>query len=455
MTKSQITFNNTTVIGTNNSLMVGELRILTEPPGAIDIRPVAPDGNSNIIIQKGDDTTLKQLIGSSPVRRYSMRLYDQCGHLCNKWDENRYDNSSGNVRITSETKALFSNIELPRDLNGHTYMIISTYSGFERCNMKSSKKYLAEQDFASIIEKSTMLNVVLFISQHIKDELGEIGIDLTKIFKSVYSSSVQTLLPYFVEFIAGKSVAGSRPSFQGMLHFGTKIEIAVARFRSVKDASGIECQIRRGGRIQINSENKNCAVKFFIILKKPESAEIKITEEITKTEFPVVKYTEQTLPGLESENFTTLFNGFVFLEQLNACRDVTTMTKFVKSCPDQVVSYYFDSPLTVFETLESDSDLTQMIAEYASTLRQQIYQVLSTHANKVFASVSKKARKNVMFNDHEMHPNYSEANRLYSTAVNNYEEGPTRLSSIPFRGNELQPAVSCGVAQVPYLSDKE
>ena len=79
MTKSQITFNNTTVIGTNNSLMVGELRILTEPPGAIDIRPVAPDGNSNIIIQKGDDTTLKQLIGSSPVRRYSMRLYDQCG----------------------------------------------------------------------------------------------------------------------------------------------------------------------------------------------------------------------------------------------------------------------------------------------------------------------------------------------------------------------------------------
>jgi hypothetical protein len=452
MSKSKITFNNTTVTGTNNSLIVGELRILTPSPGAIDIPQQAESVDSNIIIQKGDDSTFKSLMNSSPARPYGIKLYDQCGHLVNKWDATRLDNSSGNVRITSETKALFSNIELAKGLTGQTYLVISSYSGFERCTMKSSKKFLAEKDFEALADKTTMLNIVLFISEHIKKDLEELGIDLTKYFKSVYSSSSQTLLSYFVEFIAGKSVAGSRPSFQGMLSFGPGVEIAVARFRGVRDTSNIECQIRRGGRIQINSENKNSAVKFFIVLKHTNSADIKVSEEFTESEFPVVNYTAETLPGLKAENFTSLFGGFSFLEQLNAKKDITTMSDFVKSHPADVVSYCFDSPLTVFETIDSDSELSQMIIEYGSTLRQQIYQLLITHASKAYSNVNKKVRKTVMFEENELRPNYSDNSHLYSTSVNNYS-GPGRLSSVPYNAPEYGDPVSCAILPFPEMNE--
>jgi hypothetical protein len=432
MSKSKITFNNTTVIDTNNSLMVGELRISTPAPGAIDVPPQAQCVDSNIIIQKGDDNTFKTLLNASPVRPYGIKLYDQCGHLCNKWESNRHDNASGNVRITSETKALFSNIELPKDLTGQTYLVISSYSGFERCAMKTSKKFLAEKDFNALAE-NYMTDVILFISESIKKELDELGIDLTQFFKSVYSSPTHTLLPYFVEFIVGRSVAGSKPSFQGMLNFGPGVEIAVARFRNIKDTSSIECQIRRGGRIQINSENKNCAVKFFIVLKNSNSDQIKIIEENTHSEFPVVNYTAQTLPGLVSENFTTLFNGFNFLEQLNANKDIKNMSEFVKSHPVEVVSYCFDSPLTVFESIDSDSEFSQMIAEYGNTLGNQIYQLLISHSSKVKASsyVNKKTHKNVMFDEHEMYPNYSDSTQ-YSTRLHQYIPAE-RQSSVPYR----------------------
>jgi hypothetical protein len=450
MANSKIIFNNITVTGVDNSLVVGELRISTPAPGAIDIPHQAESVESNIILQKCDDASLKTLMNSSPVRPFAIKLYDQCGHLCNKWESSRHDNSSGNVRITSDNKALFSNIDMPKGLTGQTYLVISTYSGFERCVMKSSKKYLAEKDFETLVEKGTMSEVILFISEQINKELTEIGIDLKSIFKGVYTSHSSNLISYFVEFIAGKSVAGSRPSFQGMLNFGPGVEISVARFRNVKDnlkdMPSIECQIRRGGRIQINSESKVSAVKFFIVLKHSKPDDIKITEEFTESEFEIVPYTAQTLPGLETENFTTLFNGFTFLEKLTANKDITTMNGFVEANSSDVVSYVYNSPLTMFEKIDSDSESSQMIIEYGSTLRQQIYQVLVTHASKSFSSVNKKMRKSVMFNDQELRANYSEPPYHYNTSTDEY---PSRLSSVPYNNSNLAPAMSCGVTFPP------
>jgi hypothetical protein len=128
------------------------------------------------------------------------------------------------------------------------------------------------------------------------------------------------------------------------------------------------------------------------------------------------------------------------------------MSEFIKLHSTEVVSYCFDSPLAVFETVESDSELSQMITEYGSTLRQQIYQLLITHASKAYSSVFKKVRKNVMFNDHEMQPNYSEPSHLYSAPVNSYG-GPGRLSSVPYNGHEFGDPVSC--ASAAFSNDNE
>jgi hypothetical protein len=431
MSTSKIILNNITITGVNNSLVVGELKILTPSPGAIDIPPQAEFIESNIILQKGDDENFKQCMNLSPVRPFDIKLYDQCGYLCNKWELDRHDNLSGNVRINSETKALFNNIEVPKELNGQTYLVISTYSGFERCIMNSSKKYLAEKDLSDFIKKTNVSNIILFISEHIKKELDDLGINLTTIFKQVYSSSVSTLILHFTEFIAGKSVAGSRPSFQGMINFGSNVEISTARFRNVKDTPHIECQIRRNGRIQINSENKNSAIKFFIILEHLNEQPIKVTEEFTKTDFPLIPYSIETLPGLNPEHFSALFTGFQFLEKLNANKDITKYANFASEHESNIVSYLFNSPLTIFEKLDIESELSQMIVEYGSTLRHQIYQTLITQASNVFLSENKKTTKIVQFNERDIYSNYMEPSRLYSSISNNYNI-PNRLSSVPF-----------------------
>lgn len=429
MANSKITFNNITVTGDNNTLIVGELRITTPAPGAIDIPQQAELVNSNVIFQKGDDIAFKNHIQFSPVRAFGIKLYDQCGYLCNTWEAERPDNTSGNVRISSETKSLFSNIEFPKELTGQTYLVISSYAGFESCIMDGTKKFLVEKDFQALKQKHDVSNVILFISQHIYKELNELRIDLTKIFKEVHSSPSSNLITHFTEFIAGKSVAGSRPSFQGMLKFGPGVEVSVARFRPVKNCRNIECQIRRGGRIQINSENENCVVKFFIILKHLNPNTIAISEEFTQSEFQIVPYTAENLPGLKPNHFTTLFDGFSFLEKINNFKETETLTKFINENQANVISYMFASTLNVFELMESDSELVQMIIEYGSTLRQQIYQLLITHATSTFTNINKKPRKYLNFNDDEMKHNYSHANQL-ANQFTNTNNG--RLLSVPF-----------------------
>jgi len=219
---------------------------------------------SNVIFQRGDDATFKNLLKSSPVRAFGINLYDQCGHLCNKWEASRHDNCSGTVRINSDSKALLSNIEFPKSLSGQTYLVITTYSGFERCVMKSSKKYLVETDLQALVEKTNVSEMILFVAEHIRNELGELGIDLTKFFKEVYSSPCANLVAHFTEYIAGKSVAGSRPSFQGMINFRSSVEVVVARFKAVKDMTNIECQIRRGGHFKLIQSPKTQPLNFLL-----------------------------------------------------------------------------------------------------------------------------------------------------------------------------------------------
>jgi hypothetical protein len=84
-----------------------------------------------------------------------------------------------------------------------------------------------------------------------------------------------------------------------------------------------------------------------------------------------------------------------------------------------------------------------MIVEYASTLRQQIYNHLLTHASKVYSSTPHKVRKNVMFNDHELHPNYSEPQQQYDGLPNNFSGlNPCRMTSVPSAPIQRY---SCGV----------
>ena len=74
MSNSKITFTNTTVTGAHNSLLVGELKISTPAPGSIEVPQVAPSVESNIILQRGDDSNFKFILNKSPVRPFAVNL---------------------------------------------------------------------------------------------------------------------------------------------------------------------------------------------------------------------------------------------------------------------------------------------------------------------------------------------------------------------------------------------
>jgi hypothetical protein len=223
-----------------------------------------------------------------------------------------------------------------------------------------------------------------------------------------------------------------------MLNFGSNVEVSVARFGAVSTYSNIECQIRRNGRIQLNSENKRCAVKCFIILKHSGADKIKISEETTETEFAMENNNPINLPNLSDENFQALFDGFDFLDKIHAYKDIAQLRSFIKENQPSVINYIFDSPLNVFENRLSESEYSQMIFEYGLTLRKQIYNLLVNFSAKTFCSLNKNINTSWNFRDYELMPQRTQPIPLQRQT--NMFDLSDRFCSV---GTPMVPAVSC------------
>ena len=427
MSNSTVILETTTITGTENTIIVGALLVNTYSLKVISIPPQINE-NINVIMQKGDDCIFKSLMNSSPVCPYNINLFDQYGDLCNKWNATRNNNSSGNVQITSETKALISSINLPCNKFPDTnYLVISSYDGLRNCALKESKKILVSSDLKMI--PPSMKSVILFIADHIKNELDELGFVISDYFSIVHAYPKQNLINTFVEFIVGKNVADSKPSFQGMLNFGSNVEIAAVRSLPVPDISKIKYHIRTGGRLQINTLEQSGAMKFLIVLKHSGTNEIDIVKENLETGFDIINNTVQVTPDLEIHNFKTLFDGIHFFENLNSIKEKNELMTFIKANSSNVALYLFDSPLNVFETINSESELSKNIIEHGRLLRKQINQLLINYASNDFLHKEIGTFKN--FNDNELYNMHEK--ELYNE---NYKAPQykrlERWSSVPF-----------------------
>ena len=128
MSNTELTINNIKYTYSNYSIIVGELSILTKPHVSITVPPEAEQVKSHVILQKNNDIKFKNLMAhcQCPVNPFSISVYDQRGFLCNTWESSRANNSSGNVRITTEDMELLSNIVIPTVPDGEQiYLVIS------------------------------------------------------------------------------------------------------------------------------------------------------------------------------------------------------------------------------------------------------------------------------------------------------------------------------------------
>jgi len=380
LTNSKYTFNGV-------SLLVGQINVSTVTSEDIVIPAQAPNEVVHIVLQKNDDNLFKSYISVAPVRPIDVNIYDQNGQYCCKYDKKRTMNASGTLSITCNTKNLLSNILLPTVETGQTYLVLSSYLALGECYMQSSKKMLIEQDLQQLSAKTDLKKVVLFITNEILKQINDLGIDLNLYFKKVYNSPGNVLLLYMIEFLLGKNISSSKPSFQGMLNFGTDTEVILSRFKTIDGQSHITNQIRRNGRIQLNTEDKLCGAYFCIMFKNSDPTEIKfITEETTNTQFEVNDNLE-SMTDLTPQHFNYLIDGITFLQKLTLCENKTEDLKKVILENLLLTSVYlYDSPLVAFLNLTSQSELSTLIIEHGNSLQLQLFNILYSYAVKLNTS---------------------------------------------------------------------
>ena len=403
MSNSKVSFNNITYRSDKNSILVGEIKINTPVPDSIEIPSIGESCTSHIVLQKGDDVNFKNSFLSAPVKPNNIYLYDQCGHMFSSYSDDRVNNAHGTVKISADNKVLLSNIQLPTVSEGQIYLVINVYMGLYQATINSSKKFLVEKDLESFSAKHDLSKVIVFISSEISNELDKIGVVYRKYFKEVLVSSSNRTSEYFCEYLAGRIVTGSRPTFQGMLTFGPGTDVVLAKFSPMKGFGNVTAQLRRNGRIQINSEESQAAAYFFIMIKHDTSKNLHYMEDITKTEFTIIDRAIENLPDLTDNHFKVLIDSIRFIEKLNANRESKEFTKIILDNAVDIVKYQFDSPLNIFDSVNTESTLSQFIVDYACVLRNQLYYLIQNKANDDFCS-NRKQVKTVMFKDIDYNP---------------------------------------------------
>jgi hypothetical protein len=419
MSTSKLTINNITYTHSDHSIIVGELSISTEAPVCINVPPLAKQVHSHVILQKNDDVFFKNLMMTSPVNPFSISVYDQRGFLCNKWDSNRDNNSSGNVRITTDNMGLLSNIVFPTVPDGEQiYLVINSYSGVDSCTMDETKKYIIKKDIEMLKQKVNVSNIILFITAKIYHEtFCDNEVYLGNIFNNVYVYET-TMIQSLCEYIAGKNVYGSKPSFQGMLNFGENTDVSVGVFSQVEGEQLIDCQVRRNGRIQINTNSLTSSVRFFVLLNCAHNQLIGqvddnpactyenlcITEETTGLSFPIVPYTPGKLVGLTETHLQTIIDSFTYYNYLDNENNFDVLFEIITNNPKYTMMYMFRNPLKFAKLIVTDDKYSKMLVEYSSSLHEKIidfYNTIIMQANdEVFPSNIGLTRSNAVQPQH-------------------------------------------------------
>ena len=399
------------------TLIVGDLTVNTSMCNDIDIPQSAPFETSHIILQKGDDEIFKSCIKSAPVRPFEFTILDQCGHLINNYPKTRTTNCSGTLPITTEPKTLINNITIPLFEESQGYLILSTYDGLESCILPSSKALLVKKDLEDLQSKTDTTKVVLFITDKLFTNISNLGINLQCSFKDVFYSPDNHIIPYFVEYLLGKTVQSSKPSFQGLLKFktdtkepyvyyGPECKTHIMAVQCVTDTPNkpIECHIRRHGKLQINTSSTVNKCKIIIVLghksrsifgrptlSGPDlSQSILISEKSTRFNIKIGLKNASTLTDLTTAHLTALTNAAEFYENINK-NHITFATPaptedvklYILKNADKVTKYMFDSPLETFRDIKTLDNQIKHIIDYGLTLQDDIFNVLYTTAHRL------------------------------------------------------------------------
>jgi hypothetical protein len=130
------------------------------------------------------------------------------------------------------------------------------------------------------------------------------------------------------------------------------------------------------------------------------------------------------------------------MEKLNANRESKEFTKVILENAVDVIKYQFDSPLYMFDNIESNSILSQFVIDYARVLRNQIFHLIHNKSSDDFNSGVRKQTKSTLFKDME--------NNTFG--IYGYNNRGNNVHNVYNSRRDMSHAVSCGAAEPSSLA---
>jgi len=346
------------------NLISGNLEITNTPRDGIPISKRVTN-KSNILVNSPQFIYLKKALATSPVTDLPIYIYDQLGNLVNKLEKNRKNNLGGTLGVNTEPQTLLSHIVIPPNTDGSTnYILLQAYPHLSEVSSEAGKIELLKNDFAALAAKADLKSVVLVVATVVYDEFVKIYPEFEALFGKVFSVK-DNVFSFVTEYICGKVISGSKPSFQGFLNFGDDATV----LRCIGDCTGITYTIRSGGRVQVNTPAAKDTVsgKFLLFVDSPSmSYPYVVTEEVTGSSVtinPEMSIKPDTFPDIKFDYILRMMENYQFGINLNPNLTNEKIVAFITDPANQakVMKYLFSNHPKIDKEYEKLSDEAKLL----------------------------------------------------------------------------------------------
>ena len=347
------------------NLISGNVEITNTPRDGIAISKRVTN-KSNLLVNSTQFTHLKKALSTSPITDLPIYIYDQVGNLVNKLEKDRKNNLGGTLGVNTEAQTLLSHMVIPSNTDGSTnYLLLQSYPHISEMYSDAGKLELLKNDFMALNAKADLKSVVLVIATPVYDEFVKIYPEFEALFGKVFSMKQENIFSFVTEYICGKVISGSKPSFQGFLNFGTDATV----LRCVGDYTGITYTIRSGGRVQVNTPAAKDTVsgKFLLFVDSPSmSYPLTITEEVTGSSVtitPDMSIKPDTFPEIKFDYILRMMDNYQFGINLNPSFTNEKIMAFITDPTNQVkvMKYLFSSHTKIDKEYEKLSDEAKLL----------------------------------------------------------------------------------------------
>jgi len=361
-------------------LVTANIEVTTTPRDGIPIKSTVTN-KSNVIVNAKQFKALKDALLLLPVTKYPIHLYDQLGNVVSRMEVNRKVNVGGTLGVNTEPQTLLSHMVMPKVDDGATnYLILQEYIPLNSVYSEEKQLELLTEDINKLKEKTPNLkDVVVVIGKKLHETFLKLYPTYTEFFQVVPVKD-ENVINYVAEHICGKVIAGSKPSFQGFLNFGSGTNV----IRCVSDNPSLVFTVRSGGRVQVNTDKELTTGKLVAVIENTGiTFPYTINEEVSGASFTInadMSIKAETLPDIKLDYIISMLENFKFSTNIDLSIETDKINKFIMNPTNHssVIKYLFTQPLKVTKEFVKLPDDAKLLVRTCEDNFQIIKQILSS-----------------------------------------------------------------------------